>query len=106
LRARFKAEEKSRAAIWLGFGPDLAAVAMNDSLHGGQTDARPREILLPVKALKDSEQLIGIFWIEAHPVIPDEENRHAASLSRTYFNYGQLPRFGEFHGVREKINEN
>ena len=78
LRARFKGEEKSGAAIRLGFGPDLAAVAMNDSLHRGQPDARAREILLPVKALKDSEQLIGIFGIEAHSVVPHEENRHVA----------------------------
>lgn len=106
LRARSKSKEKSGAASEFGFGPDLAAVAMNDALHRRQPDAGALEIFLPVKALKDSEQLIGIFRIEAHSVIAHKENRRIARFLRTYLNNSELPRLGEFGGIGEKINEN
>src|SRR5438876_7502566 len=69
---RCKAEEKCSTLIDLRFGPDAPAVLMNDSLNSGQSHACSFEVLLAVQALKDAKQLVGIFHVEAHAVVPYE----------------------------------
>src|SRR5713226_6390597 len=69
---RRQAEVKGSTLIDLRFGPDAPAVLMNDSLNSGQSHACSLEVLLAVQALKDAEQLVGIFHIEAHAVVTYE----------------------------------
>src|ERR1700720_2608398 len=66
---RRKAEETRSALIDLRFSPDAPAVGMNDSSNSGQPQAGSFEVLLAVQALKDTKQLVGIFHIEANPVV-------------------------------------
>ena len=68
-------EEEGSTASWLGFGPDLAPVTIDDSLHGSQSDAGPLEVFLAVKPLEYPKEFIGVFRIEAHSVIPHKERQ-------------------------------
>src|SRR5207253_3484588 len=69
-----QAEIESSAFIHLGLRPDAAAVLVNDTLHHGQSHTGPFEILTAMQALKDAEQLVRIFHIEAYFDIADKNN--------------------------------
>jgi hypothetical protein len=55
----FRCEIKRRAAIDRGFGPDTAAVTLDDALDDRQADTGACEILCAMQALKHVEQLAG-----------------------------------------------
>jgi hypothetical protein len=105
-RARLECEEKRGALSGRRFGPYLATVPVNDPLYRGQADPRAGKVLLPVKPLKDSEQLIGILGIEAHSVVPHHEGFSLFGIAGSDFNDSGLAVLGKLHGVREKINQN
>ena len=50
-------ESKHRALTWIRLGLDAPVVALDDPLYGGQADANPGELLMPVHALERLEQL-------------------------------------------------
>src|SRR5579863_1451607 len=68
-----KSEEERGAATGLGLSPDSAAVTVNDSLHGGQANARAFEFFLAVQTLKHTEQFVGVFRVETHSVVAHEK---------------------------------
>src|SRR5689334_9755725 len=74
---RRKAEEKGSTLIDLRFGPDASTMLMNDSLNSGQPHTRSFKVFLAVQPLKDPKELVSIFHIEAHAVIPYEVNELA-----------------------------
>jgi hypothetical protein len=44
------------------------------TLNGRQTDARPFKGLIGMKALKNAEQFVDVFHVEADPVVPNEQH--------------------------------
>src|SRR6185436_15302096 len=67
-------EVERRASALGALGPDAAAVAVDDPLHGGQADAGALELGGGVQALEGGEQLLGVDHVEAGPVVADEEH--------------------------------
>src|SRR3972149_4662556 len=59
LATQLQREVKCRALLHGPFGPDSAAVAVNDALHAGQTNAVAGELVHPVQALERADQLVG-----------------------------------------------
>ena len=61
------------ALVGLALGPHAAAVALGDPPHVGEADADALEILDPVQALEDSEELGRVGHVEADAVVAHEE---------------------------------
>src|SRR4051794_17744168 len=66
-------EVERGASIDSSFTPDFPAVAGDDALHGGQSDAGAGELAHRVQPLKGLEQTIGVFGVETGAVIANEE---------------------------------
>src|SRR5436309_3956399 len=62
-------EEKRGAVSGLRFDPDSPAVAFHDPLAQGQADASPRVFGRDVQPLKNDEDAIEIFWLDADAVV-------------------------------------
>src|SRR5687768_2968659 len=65
-------EEERGALADLTVGPDRAAVALDDPLDRGQTDAGALELARRVQALKGCEHLRGLRGVETRAVVADE----------------------------------
>src|SRR5258708_8338186 len=74
---RSKCEEKCCAATDLAFGPNFSTVTPDDALHGSQTDTGPFELGRVVEPLERPEQLVRVSWVEARPVVANEEDAPA-----------------------------
>src|SRR5262245_13618362 len=96
-------EVKGRALLDSGFRPDLTAVAVNDALHGGQPDARAREFLLAVEALKGPKQSRTVGHIEADTVIADEISQLTVSFANPEFDARLRMLASKFPGIAQQI---
>jgi hypothetical protein len=54
-------------------------VARYDTLDGRETDARTGELVLVVKALEDTEELVGVLHVKAGAVVLHEEGEAATA---------------------------
>src|SRR5690606_19341346 len=61
----------------LGLGPDAAAVAADDPLHGGEPDAGAFELARRVQASEDLEELARHLHVETGAVVRDPVDGHA-----------------------------
>jgi len=68
------------------FGPDPAAVPVDDALHRGKPDAVPGELPLRMQTLERTEEPVGVRHVEARAVIPHEVGRLTARLHHPEFN--------------------
>src|SRR6267154_148421 len=67
--ASLEDEVEGGSSAYRAFGPDAAAVAVDDPSGGGQPDAGPLEVALAVQPLKGPEQPVYIDHVEANPVV-------------------------------------
>src|SRR6059058_1370733 len=65
-------EVEGRPLVHSPFGPDSSAVAVDDTLHGGEADARAFELFTAVETLERAEQLAGVRHVESRAVVADE----------------------------------
>src|SRR5712692_912644 len=90
-----QSEVERRSLIDGAFGPDPAAVPVDDAPDGGQTDAGALEVSSGMQSLEYPEQLIRILHVEAGAVVPDHEGPAAVRFDR-----GELdPRLRLLRGV-------
>src|ERR1700693_5814144 len=75
LACRLQSEIECGAFIQFRFGPDPAAVLVNDPLHCGQPDAGAFEVLPAVQTLEDPEQFVDVLHAEPDPVVSHEQHR-------------------------------
>src|SRR5438477_351725 len=68
-----QSEEEGRAAAGRGLGPDASAMAPHDPCCRRQTQTDAFKLLLAMQALKQAEELVGIFHVEADAVIANEK---------------------------------
>jgi hypothetical protein len=101
-----KGKKERGAMIYCGFGPDFASVLANNSLNGGQANARALEIFLAMKSLEDSKKLIGILGIESHTIVADKNRGRAGRIARADLDYGGLAVAGKFESIAKQIVEN
>src|ERR1700738_1619901 len=105
MRGAFRREVKCRALIDRCFGPDTAAVALDDALYDRQADTGACEILRTVQSLKHVEHLVGILHIEADPVVADEEDLLVAYLARADLDNGVVAQSRVLEGVVDEVHE-
>src|SRR5579875_3586327 len=100
---RLQGEEKGGAALQFRLHANFPAVPVNDALHRSQTDPRALEFFLSMEALKNAEQLIGVFGIKAHAIVTDEESGRIRRAATPHFDDGALARAREFRGIGQKV---
>ena len=74
----------------LRFGPDAAAVALDNLFANGQADAGAGIFFLGMQALEDLKDAVGILRIKADAVIPDETSHSSPFLPGRKMNPGGL----------------
>src|SRR5262245_15660977 len=79
-RVERKGEIEDRAPADLRFGPDAAAVTMDDALDGREPDPGPRVVARRMKALKRPEKLVGVAHVEARAIVAYEVGRSASPV--------------------------
>src|SRR5206468_5282180 len=98
-------EIKSRTLIFRALGPNGATVPADDAMHGGQTNAGAFKFLGAVETLEDTEELIGVFHVEANPVVANEDGGLAIGLEGPDFDHRLGPRAGVFDGVGKEVGK-
>lgn len=58
----------------LAFGPDPAAVALDDALRRGQAHAGASKFRAGMQPLEDQKEFVGIFFVIAGAVVLDVKN--------------------------------
>ena len=96
---------ENRALFDRPFSPDSAIMAVNNSLHGSEADARAFVILSRVQTLKGPKQLVYVGHIEARAVIAHEKGSLALYLLRPEFDPGRAALASEFPGIIKEILE-
>src|SRR5208337_5528654 len=77
---------KGCAFIDFPFGPDPAAVPVDDPLHDGQANSGAFIFLVAVQTLEDTEQLLTIALIKAHPIVLNVADLFPALGVTVHFN--------------------
>src|SRR5580698_10056295 len=67
-----KREIESRASINRRFAANLPAVAVDDTLSGGQSYSGAFKLFRQMQALKDAEQLVDVLHVKARAVVLHE----------------------------------
>src|SRR3989442_1147608 len=76
----------------------------NDPLHGGKSDAGPRELVIGVEALEGAEQLVRVGRIKSRPVIPDKTGYLAfLGLGEAKLDFGIDAVASEFPRVADQV---
>jgi len=68
--------------------PDFTAVAVDDPLYRGQTDAGAGKLVHPVQTLEGAEEYAGVSHVKADAVIADKEDLFTVYCSAANFNPG------------------
>ncbi len=73
--AGISAESEIKTGALAGLGPDLTPVALDDALHGGQTDTTAFKFIGRVQAVERLEKLAGILTVKACTIVLNKEDR-------------------------------
>src|SRR5256714_6544645 len=87
------------------FGPDPSAVTVDDTLDGGEADARALELVPAVETLERAEQLSGVCHVEARAVVADEVDGLAPLALPTESDLRRVALRGELPSVAQKVRE-
>ena len=85
------------------FGPDSAAVAMDNPLHRSQADTSTGELRGFVEALEGAEKFIGIDHIEAGTVVPYEVGFLTVVLVHAELDFSPRVFTGKFPGITQQV---
>jgi hypothetical protein len=99
-------EKKRRSLPFDRFGPNTAAMSMNDPLRGHQSCAQAFEIFTAVQPLEQSEQFMRVLHIKSHTVVADKHGQLAVHDNFAHRNDRSFARFAEFQRVRNDIRAN
>src|SRR5207244_12907321 len=97
---------KRRTLIGFCFRPDASPVSVEDALDQGQAHPGSFKFILAVQPLEDTEELVGVPWIEPDAVVLDVIEALLRVASTADFNPGYLPLPGTCHGVGQQISQN
>src|SRR5256714_1858777 len=86
-------------------GPDPAPVTVDDTLDGGEADARALELFVAVETLERAEKLSGVCHVEARAVVADEVNDLALLALPTESYLRRVALRCELPGVAQKVRE-
>src|ERR1035437_2938475 len=71
---------EGRARVEGAFGPNRSTVALDNSPHQREADARAGEVFGPMQTLEYSEKLVAVAHVEADAVVFPEVRDHAGLL--------------------------
>src|SRR5437870_7133606 len=97
-----QSEEEGCPAAGRGFDPNASAVAANNARGRRQTQPDAFKFLLAMQALKQAEELVGIFHVEADAVIANETN---AILLPADLDHTSRLVAAVFEGVGQQVGE-
>jgi len=100
-----KREIEGRSLVNLAFGPDPAAVAVDDALDNGESHPGSLEVLMAVEALEDAEHLVVVLHVEPGAVVPHRID--ALRILQMAFHFDQRLRAlsGELDGIGKEVDE-
>ena len=90
----------------LGFRPNSSAMFLNNALHGGQADSGAFKLFGGVQALENSEELVGIFHIEANTVVANQNGGFVFTFDLKYFDHSGFALARELDGIGKQVHEN
>jgi len=64
-----KSEKERGPAVQLGLGPNSTAMALDDPLHDGESDAGSLILFGRMQSLKHAKQFVGIPHVKADTVV-------------------------------------
>ena len=96
-----KGKVEGRALLFLRFGPDSAAVFLDDTPHNGKPYPRAFQIAAPVQMLKGLKKLGCILHIKANPIILQEIGRLVIDFLAAKLDASQVPLAGKPPGITE-----
>lgn len=96
-------EEKFRPDIGLGFGPNLAAVSVNDARDGRKPDAGSMELIGRMKPAERLEQTRRIAHVEACTAVRDTVDGLISASTAVEPNPDPLALLTVFPGVVDQV---
>ena len=88
-----------RTFIRRGFGPDAAAMPLDDALHNRQPNAGAFLIFGSMQALEHAEQFTRVLHVEANAIVAHEIHNSAVHQFEADFNLGGRLFAGVLDGV-------
>src|SRR5579863_4487044 len=76
---------------------------LHDTLHRCQPYPGPFELFGAVQALKDAKEFVGIFHVEANPVVTYKNHLVRPALSLSHLDDGAFTATGEFDGIGQQV---
>src|SRR5216683_1130490 len=99
----FEDEVKCCPVARLRLGPHSAAVTLNDSANGGQSDSGSGKFAFKVETLESAKKPVGIFHIESRTVIAHKVDGSIRLPLDADFNADMRLFSREFPGIAEKV---
>jgi hypothetical protein len=89
------------------FSPDTTTVPVNNSLHGCQSDAGPRKLVLQVETLEGAEKPVGVSHIESSTVVAYKIfNRFTSRVYDPEFYSGEIYEACELPSIPHQVFQN
>ena len=85
--------------------PDLASMAGDDTVGGGETHACADEFTLRVQTLKRTKQAIGVTRVESGTVIANKEYSFAIFMCGAKLNKRRIPPRSVFPSIADEVFE-
>src|SRR6266513_2331871 len=104
-RASSQREVERRTLFDGAFGPDPAAMPVDDAAHGGEPNPGAFEFRRRMEPLKHAEQLVGVAHVEAGAIVLDHEHATAVFLLRRELHARLRLLAGVFPAVAQEIVE-
>ena len=85
-KVKLQCKIKRCSLLYRAFGPNPAAVAVNDALHGGQANTGARKFSHAMQTLERSEKFVRVGHVEAGAVVAHKVGMFAFELCRAEFD--------------------
>src|SRR3954463_5087537 len=105
LRTPRESEIESGTFAGDGFGPDAAAVTLNNAPDVGEADADAFKLGRGMQSLKDAEQFAGILHVKTNAVVSNVHQPFGGLFLGGNFDASGLFGPGEFESVGNKVEE-
>src|SRR5512133_3486588 len=83
-----ESKKEGRALSFFPFGPDPAAVTVDDPVYRCQADTETFDLIIALKALKGSKKLVRILLIEARSIVAHKIDQIVVLVNRAELDPG------------------
>src|SRR5947207_5618831 len=96
---------EGRPFVRVAFGPNTTAVSANNPIDGGKADAATFELAFGMKAVKGSEQFLGLLHVEADTIVTDENRLFTINGGLAHLNPRNAPVTGRSNGFAKRLDQ-